>query len=104
LLKKQDASYKHQYANLYFVRLAQLRKHTIARAKERWKDTTGTFFRQHGLQTSYSFSGNPKYLPRILEVSKGQLSWIVGTVYKEMPLKDNVLDDLAKEVRDNLII
>jgi len=30
---------------------------------------------------------------------KGKVCWIIGTVYIEMPLKANVLKDLAKDVR-----
>lgn len=74
-------SYKHQYANLYFIRLAKLRKVTIERANQQWM----------------SHPGNPTFIPRLLGVVKGKFCWVVGTVYKEMPLKDNVLNDLAKE-------
>lgn len=43
--------------------------------------------------------GNPVFIPRVLEVQKGQLCYIVGTVYMDMPLKPNVLDDVARDVR-----
>jgi DNA polymerase delta subunit 2 len=35
---------------------------------------------------------------RVLDVRQGELCWVVGTVYMEMGLKPNVLDDIAKEV------
>ena len=35
---------------------------------------------------------------RVLAARQGQLCWIVGTIYMEMPLKPNVLDDISKEV------
>jgi len=35
---------------------------------------------------------------RVLDVRQGELSWVVGTIYMDMPLKPNVLDDLSKEV------
>ncbi|KAG8808743.1 hypothetical protein FRC17_003801 [Serendipita sp. 399] len=41
--------------------------------------------------------GNTIFVARILDVQKGQRCWIVGTIYKDMPLKDNVLNDLAAE-------
>lgn len=43
-------------------------------------------------------SGNPVYISRVLDVIKGQLCYIVGTVYMEMPLKPNVLADIGKDV------
>lgn len=39
-----------------------------------------------------------KPVDRVLDVRQGELCWVVGTVYMEMPLKPNILDDLAKEV------
>ncbi|KAG8787350.1 hypothetical protein FRC20_011724 [Serendipita sp. 405] len=81
LLGPNETSYKHQYANMYFVRLAKLRKQVVERAKQQWRST---------------FS-NTIFVSRILDVEKGQRCWIVGTIYKEMPLKDNVLNDLAAE-------
>lgn len=38
-----------------------------------------------------------KRVERVLDVRQGELSWVVGTVYMDMPLKPNVMDDLAKE-------
>lgn len=35
---------------------------------------------------------------RVLDVRQGELCWVVGTVYMEMGLKPNILDDIAKEV------
>lgn len=40
-----------------------------------------------------------KYVERVLDVRQGELCWVVGTVYMEMALKPNVLDDISKEVR-----
>ncbi len=38
-------------------------------------------------------------LPRILNLQRSQLCYIVGTVYLDMPLKPNVLEDMARHVR-----
>ena len=43
--------------------------------------------------------GNPVFVPRVLEVVKGKLCYIIGTVYMDMPLKPNVLEDIARDVR-----
>ena len=36
---------------------------------------------------------------RVLDVRQGDLCWVAGTVYMDMPLKPNILDDIAKDVR-----
>lgn len=42
-------------------------------------------------------------MEHVLNVRQGELCWVVGTVYMEMTLKPNVLDDLAKEVCERWI-
>ncbi|KAF7304732.1 Glutamate decarboxylase [Mycena kentingensis (nom. inval.)] len=84
LITTATKSYKHQYANIYFLRLSHLRSSVLEKARERWADAPG----------------NPVYVSKVLEVQKSQLSYIVGTVYMDMPLKPNVLEDIA---RDNSI-
>ncbi|KAI0818851.1 DNA polymerase alpha/epsilon subunit B-domain-containing protein [Irpex lacteus] len=77
----QDKSFKHQYANIYFMRLHALRRFIEQKAKRRWAEV----------------DGNPIFVPRVLDVEKGQLSYVIGTVYMDMPLKPNVLDDIARD-------
>lgn len=36
---------------------------------------------------------------RVLDVRQGELCWVTGTVYMDMPLKPNILDDISKDVR-----
>lgn len=36
---------------------------------------------------------------RVLDVRQGELCWVTGTVYMEMPLKPNILEDVSKDVR-----
>ncbi|KAF8559488.1 hypothetical protein OG21DRAFT_1473884 [Imleria badia] len=80
-INAQNRSYRHQYSNIYFTRLAMLKKPVLERANARWKD----------------LDGSPVYVPRVLDVVKSQLCWILGTVYMEMPLKPNVLEDLGRD-------
>jgi DNA polymerase delta subunit 2 len=40
-----------------------------------------------------------KHVDRVLDVRQGELGWVVGTVYMDLPLKPNVLEDLARDVR-----
>ncbi len=35
---------------------------------------------------------------RVLDVRQGQLCWVAGTVYLDMPLKPNILDDISRDV------
>jgi hypothetical protein len=42
--------------------------------------------------------GSPKLVSRVLDVVKGQLCFVIGTVYMDMPLKPNVLDDIGRDV------
>ncbi|RXW24178.1 hypothetical protein EST38_g1656 [Candolleomyces aberdarensis] len=79
ILGSSHKSYKHQYSNIYFIRLRLLKEVVVKNAEHRWRNLA---------------------VPRVLEVTKGKLCYIVGTVYMDMPLKPNVLEDLA---RDNTI-
>ncbi|KAJ7098142.1 DNA polymerase alpha/epsilon subunit B-domain-containing protein [Mycena belliarum] len=84
LITSANKSYKHQYANIYFIRLRILREIVEEKAHKRW----------HGIK------GDPILVPKVLEVEKSQLCYVVGTVYMDMPLKPNVMEDIA---RDNSI-
>ncbi|KAK2460559.1 hypothetical protein APHAL10511_007029 [Amanita phalloides] len=77
----KERSYRHQYANIYFIRLHCLREFVERRALNLWK----------------GLDGNPIAVPRVLEVTKGRLCYIIGTVYMDMPLKPNVLEDVARD-------
>jgi len=39
----------------------------------------------------------------VLDVKPGQLCWVAGTVYMEMSLKPNILDDISKDVGQLLV-
>ena len=43
--------------------------------------------------------GSPPLIPRVLDVVKAQLCFVIGTVYMEIPQKPHVLDDLTRDVR-----
>ena len=42
---------------------------------------------------------NARRVERVLDVRQGELCWVAGTIYMDMPLKPNILDDLTKEVK-----
>ncbi|KAF9496029.1 hypothetical protein BDN71DRAFT_1446729 [Pleurotus eryngii] len=76
-----NKSYKYQYSNIYYMRLQCLRECVLERAGRKWKD----------------LDGDPVLVDRVLEVEKGKLCYIIGTVYLDMPLKPNVLEDIARD-------
>lgn len=82
IIGQAKKSYKHQYSNIYFVRLRLLREVVEKRAKKLWEH----------------INGNPVLIPRVLEVTKSHLCYVVGTVYMDMPLKPNVMEDIARDV------
>ena len=96
LLDPTTRSYKHQYSNIYFVRLVELRPIVEKRASERWGGVRGESARVYAGPAD--MSGKPPLLPRILNLQRSQLCYIVGTVYMDMPLKPNILEDMARDV------
>lgn len=39
-----------------------------------------------------------KRVERVLDIRQGELCWVTGTVYMEMPLKPSILEDVSKDV------
>ncbi len=84
LPKGEHRLYQQQYADMYFARLAALKPAVEQVAADAWVD--------------YEIAGEtPRQVDRVLDVRQGDLCWVVGTCYMEMPLKPNVLDDIGKE-------
>ncbi|KAF9066872.1 DNA polymerase alpha/epsilon subunit B-domain-containing protein [Rhodocollybia butyracea] len=81
IIDSKNKSYKHQYSNIYFLRLLALRDSVIQAASKRWDN----------------LPGSPTFVSRVLEVEPSQLCYIVGTVYMDMPLKPNVMEDIAQD-------
>lgn len=79
LIPSKSRTYAQQFANVYYLRLSKLREKLVAAASFKWKG---------------------KKVGRVLDVGVGELCVVVGTVYCEMKLKPNVLEDLAREVND----
>lgn len=102
LVDAKNRSYKHQYSNIYFTRLATLKQPVQERAAAKWKDLGGKCSIAPHHARSPDCTGHPVYVPRVLDVVKSQLCWILGTVYMDMPLKPNVLQDLGRDVSAQL--
>ncbi|KAJ3044134.1 hypothetical protein HDV00_003238 [Rhizophlyctis rosea] len=77
----KERTYTQQYAGLYFSRLNMLRPRVLKAAKARW---------------SSGASPTP-HEPRVLDVKTGKVCFVVGTVYVDMPLKPNILDEVTAE-------
>ncbi|KAK6428566.1 DNA polymerase delta small subunit Cdc1, partial [Oleoguttula sp. CCFEE 5521] len=84
LPKGEARHYQQQYADMYFARLAQLKPSVEALAAEAWSDFEIA-------------SETARKVDRALDVRQGELCWVIGTIYMEMPLKPNILDDIGKE-------
>jgi hypothetical protein len=83
----KEKSYQQQFADMYFLRLTKIKPAVEERALEAWGETI--------------IGDEPaKKAERVLDIRQGELCWVSGTVYMEMALKPNILDDVSKDVRD----
>ncbi|KAI9144762.1 DNA polymerase alpha/epsilon subunit B-domain-containing protein [Paraphysoderma sedebokerense] len=81
--KVADRNYAQQYANIYFNRLFQLRSAVLNNAKKKWGQL--------------EVSKKAKYVSKVLDIKPATLCYVVGTIYVEMALKPNILDEVAQE-------
>ncbi|KAH8887436.1 DNA polymerase delta small subunit [Thozetella sp. PMI_491] len=81
---EKDRQYQQQFADMYFLRLTKIKPAVEAIADATWKDTV--------------IGGErAKQVERVLDVRQGELCWVAGTIYIDMPLKPSILDDVAKD-------
>ncbi|KOS18486.1 DNA polymerase delta small subunit [Escovopsis weberi] len=80
----KQRSYKQQYGDMYFLRLTKIKPAVEAVAAAAWDGIS-----IHG--------ETPKNVERVLDVRQGELCWITGTVYMDMTLKPNILEDVSKD-------
>ncbi|CAG8469047.1 3723_t:CDS:10 [Acaulospora morrowiae] len=85
----REKSFRQQFANLYFVRLVEMRPVVLMAAQKRWNVTSQerTTDEPHAI----------KHVDRILDVKSGETCYVIGTVYMDMQFKPNILDDVTKE-------
>ncbi|CAO0802974.1 unnamed protein product [Mucor circinelloides] len=79
IIKKH--SYKQQYASMYYVRLLKLRQALADACQSKWM----------------SLPEKPRYINKILDIQPGELCYMLGTIYLEMPAKPNVMNNLEDE-------
>ncbi|KAI0124216.1 DNA polymerase alpha/epsilon subunit B-domain-containing protein [Xylariales sp. AK1849] len=80
----KEKSYKQQYADMYFLRLAKIKPAVEQLASAEWADMV--------------IGGEAaKRVERVLDIRQGELCWVTGTVYMDMSLKPNILEDVSKD-------
>ncbi|KAL6855782.1 DNA polymerase alpha/epsilon subunit B domain-containing protein [Trichoderma novae-zelandiae] len=80
----KNRSYKQQYGDMYFLRLAKIKPAVEAVAAKAWEGT------EIGGERA-------RRVDRVLDVRQGELCWVAGTVYMDMKLKPNILEDVSKD-------
>ncbi|KAL4726093.1 DNA polymerase delta small subunit Cdc1 [Fusarium chlamydosporum] len=80
----KQRSYKQQYGDMYFLRLTKIKPAVDQVAATAWNGTT-------------IGDEEAQRVDRVLDVRQGELCWVTGTVYMEMPLKPNILEDVSKD-------
>ncbi|TPX40415.1 DNA-directed DNA polymerase [Synchytrium endobioticum] len=81
LYRIAERSYSQQYAGLYFSRLSMLAPRVKRAAQHKWSQS----------------APNALFVDKVLDVEPNQPSWVLGTLYKDMPLKPNILDEVAAD-------
>ncbi|CAK7220523.1 DNA polymerase delta small subunit Cdc1 [Sporothrix curviconia] len=76
--------YQQQFADMYFLRLARIKPAVDRIAADIFDGVVvgGVHARK---------------VDRVLDVRQGELCWVSGTVYMDMPYKPNILDDVSKD-------
>ncbi|KAK3944202.1 DNA polymerase alpha/epsilon subunit B-domain-containing protein [Diplogelasinospora grovesii] len=80
----KERPYKQQFADIYFLRLTKIKPHVEAIAERSWADI------EIG-------GGSARKVERVLDVRQGELCWVAGTVYMDMPAKPNILEDVSRD-------
>ncbi|KAM0260692.1 hypothetical protein ACHAQJ_002608 [Trichoderma viride] len=80
----KQRSYKQQYGDMYFLRLTKIRPALEEVAAKAWEKTVIGGERATKVE-------------RVLDVRQGELCWVAGTVYMDMRLKPNILEDVSKD-------
>ncbi|RYO88529.1 hypothetical protein DL766_001567 [Monosporascus sp. MC13-8B] len=80
----KEKSYQQQFADMYFLRLTKIKPAVEQIATETWDGTV--------------IGDEPvKRVERVLDIRQGELCWVSGTVYMDMSLKPNILEDVSKD-------
>lgn len=90
LLPMEKRVYNEQYANMYILKIEELRQKAFNQGHKSWNDMIANGNRvQHSEKT--------------LDVGKHRICWTVGTVYCDMDLKPSILEEVSKSVSISLL-
>lgn len=85
LLSMEKRQYGEQYSNIYFARLVKKRPKVYSQGKRAWD--------------GMKIDGNDvKYSLKVLDTGSNKVSWVVGTVYREMKFKPSILEEITASV------
>ncbi|KAI1809071.1 DNA polymerase alpha/epsilon subunit B-domain-containing protein [Poronia punctata] len=80
----KEKSYQQQFADMYFLRLTKIKPAVEQKALAAWDGVV--------------IGNEPvRKADRVLDIRQGELCWVSGTVYMEMALKPNILEDVSKD-------
>lgn len=75
---------------MYFLRLTKIKPAVEKVASAAWDGT--------------KIAGETaRKVERVLDVRQGELCWVAGTVYMDMSLKPNILEDVSKDVCSEIL-
>ncbi|KAK5104651.1 DNA polymerase delta small subunit Cdc1 [Lithohypha guttulata] len=78
-----EAEFAQQFADLYYLRLTKLQGVVKEMAEQEWSHV--------------EVAGEKAiHAERVLDVRQGELSWTAGTIYVDLPLKPNVIDEVVR--------
>lgn len=86
---EKDRQYQQQYGDMYFLRLTKIKPAVEEVAAAAFDDVV---IAKH----------QATKVERVLDVRQGELCWVAGTVYMDMPLKPSILDDVSKDVSEQI--
>ncbi|KAL6073527.1 DNA polymerase delta subunit 2 [Balamuthia mandrillaris] len=81
---KEKQHLNQQYASLYDHRLLALRPVVAEKANAKWRPNDDS-------------TNEPRHHTKILEIAPGEKCFVTGTLYRDMPLRPNILESYAKE-------
>ncbi|KAG8901171.1 hypothetical protein FRB99_005504 [Tulasnella sp. 403] len=97
----KSQTYAHQYSSIYFLRLHEMKQILLQRCHSAWDNVPGEWSvyppEDQNIVLDTTSEGDATYVPRILDVKKGRLTFVIGTVYMDMPLKPSILEDITKD-------
>lgn len=86
---EKDRQYQQQYGDMYFLRLTKIKPAVEEVAAAAFDDVVIAKHQAWKVE-------------RVLDVRQGELCWVAGTVYMDMPLKPSILDDVSKDVSEQI--